>query len=179
METKISKSLLGITGEYCVAAELGKRNIYAQLTMGSQKKTDLLIFNLESNTVLKVEVKSKQGNVWPNCKGINNDNSLLVFVDFMNIQLNDRPTFYILNNSDWFKTVGGHQEAYLFKNPERSTEIKNNVLILHDEKNKYGKPYEGCSIKPSEIEIYKEDWDKVFKALDQTYSEDKNIIIQN
>ncbi|MBI9037603.1 MAG: hypothetical protein JEY97_05670 [Bacteroidales bacterium] len=56
---KIRKSILGVSGEYYVAAELGKRNIYAQLTLGNQKRTDLLIFSEENDKLLKIEVKCK------------------------------------------------------------------------------------------------------------------------
>ena len=58
---KIGKSILGITGKYYVAAELGKRNIYAQLTLGNQKRADLLIFSEENDKLLKIEVKCRQG----------------------------------------------------------------------------------------------------------------------
>ena len=43
-ESKIDKTILGVAGEYYVAAELGRRNVYAQLTLGNQKRVDLLIF---------------------------------------------------------------------------------------------------------------------------------------
>ena len=42
---KIDKSILGVAGEFAVASELCKRNIYAQLTLGNQKRVDLLVFS--------------------------------------------------------------------------------------------------------------------------------------
>ena len=100
MNTNISKemklkSLTGITGEFFVAAELGRRSIYAQVTMGNHKRTDLLVFSNTSDKYLKIEVKSKTGKIWPNCKGIDNDNSFIVFIDFENVALSDRPHYYI------------------------------------------------------------------------------------
>jgi len=35
----LSKENIGLVGEYLVAAELCKRDIYAQLTLGNHKKT--------------------------------------------------------------------------------------------------------------------------------------------
>lgn len=43
MQRKLSKELLGLAGEYAVASELCKRGMYAQLTLGSHKHTDILI----------------------------------------------------------------------------------------------------------------------------------------
>jgi len=163
---KISKSILGVTGEYYVAAELGKRNIYAQLTMGNQKRVDLLVFSEESSTVLKIEVKNKQGIEWPNCKGIYQEDSFLVFVDFKDIGEVQRPDFYILSERDWYKLIKGKEAEYKKKHPGKRTEIINNVLILIDERNKNGKSYEGWGIKTSDVEMFKEDWSKILRALE-------------
>ena len=40
---KISKEFLGLAGEYAVASELCKRGLYAQLTLGHHKSTNLKI----------------------------------------------------------------------------------------------------------------------------------------
>lgn len=158
---KINKSILGITGEYFVAAELGKRNIYAQLTLGNQKRTDLLIFTEENEKLLKIEVKCKQGNEWPNCKGIYQRDSFLVFVDFKGLGEIQRPDFYILDEGDWKALIINKEKEYNEKHPDRKTKIENNVLFLLSELNKQGKPYTGYGIKPKDIEQFKEKWDKI------------------
>lgn len=165
MSDKIEKSLLGIAGEYFVAAELARRNIYAQLTLGNQKRTDLLIFSSTTNKVLTVEVKSKQSTKWPNCKGINSEQSIIVFVDFQNIQLNQRPNFYILDNADWTSIIVKKDQEYKTKHPERRTVIKNNILYLLDELKKDGKPYAGCTINIDDIDFGKEKWEKANHKL--------------
>lgn len=162
---KISKSILGVAGEYYVAAELGKRNIYAQLTLGNQKRTDLLIFSEENDKLLKIEVKSKQGYEWPSCKGIHQKDSFIVFVDFKNINETQRPDFYILNEKDWSDLVIRKETEYNKKHPERRTLIENNVLISLDEVNKQGIPYKGCGVKPMDIEGFKENWENIIKEL--------------
>jgi len=55
---KISKETLGVAGEFAVAAELCRRNIYAQPTFGHQKRMDLLAF--AGGKMLRIEVKAKQ-----------------------------------------------------------------------------------------------------------------------
>lgn len=161
MKNRIEKSLLGVTGEYYVAAELGKRNIYAQLTLGNQKRTDLLIFSENADKLLKVEVKCKQADSWPNCKGINSKNAFIIFVDFQRLAPDERPTFYILDNEDWTLLVRKMERFYRKKHPNRRTKIEKNVLILLDEVNKNGQPYRGCGVKVMDIGNFKEAWNKI------------------
>lgn len=79
MPKELLRGTLGIAAEYAVASELCRRGIYAQLTLGHQKKTDLLVF-FESGQLARIEVKAKQGREWPNCKGISRSDTYLVFV---------------------------------------------------------------------------------------------------
>jgi len=161
----VEKALLGIAGEYLVAAELAKRNVYAQLTLGNRKRTDLLVLSDETGKMLKIEVKCKQAQEWPNCKGIYQKDSFIVFVDFKNLGEKQRPDFYILSVADWKAFVAGKERDYNLKHPERKTEINDqNVLVLLDEV-KNGKSYQGSGVKPKDIEQHKERWDKIMGAL--------------
>ena len=94
---KIEKSILGVAGEFAVAAELCRRNIYAQLTLGHQKRIDLLAL-LHDGNMLRIEVKAKQGREWPNCKGIYGDNTFIIFVDYREKAATERPDFYVLTS---------------------------------------------------------------------------------
>lgn len=68
MQAKLLKELLGLAGEYAVASELCKRGMYAQLTLGSHKHTDILI---ETETrMLRISVKTKQSHEWPSISGL-------------------------------------------------------------------------------------------------------------
>lgn len=163
-EMEISRSILGVTGEYYVAAELGKRNIYAQLTLGNQKRTDLLIFSEEHDKLLKIGVKCKQGHEWPNCKGIHQKDSFIVFVNFKELQEDARPDFYILNEQDWAEIVLRKEKEYKLKHPDRQTAVQDNVLVLLSEV-KNGKPYMGCGVNPKDLEIFNERWDKILNAI--------------
>lgn len=165
MSDTIQKSLLGISGEYSVAAELAKRNIYAQLTLGNQKRTDLLIFSEKSNKFLKVEVKCKQSVSWPNCKGINDNQSVIVFVDFQKVSLSHRPKFYVLANEDWAQLMTQKLEYY--RQRGRNVEIVNNHLVFIDQKIKNnGKNYEGCPVTLLDVNLHSERWDKIMSQLD-------------
>ncbi len=99
----IAKDTLGLAGEYAVASELCRRGVYAQLTLGNLKRTDLLVQS--DGQLLKVQVKAKQGRAWPGIKGIHGSDIVLVFVDYQHKTLMDRPDFYILNADDWKAAV--------------------------------------------------------------------------
>ena len=64
--------------------------MYAQPTFGHFKRTDLLISG-EKGTPLRIEVKGKQGDQWPNCKGIPDDKSILMLADFEGINDTQHP----------------------------------------------------------------------------------------
>jgi len=62
MTQKISKSTLGIAAEYSVAGELCRRNLYAQLTLENQKRTDILVFSEDEElTRNRSESKARPG----------------------------------------------------------------------------------------------------------------------
>ena len=165
---KISRSTLGLAAEFIVAGELGRRNIYAQPTLGLQKRTDLLIFG-ENNKLLKLEVKSKQGREWPNCKGIYGENVMLVFVDFAGKREIERPDFYILTVQDWIRFAKNE----IAKRPQKNITLdEHHVLIWHDEVNAGGKEYRGIGVRPEQIEEHKERGDKIIWVVGQIKTDD-------
>ena len=54
----LSKETLGLAAEFAVASELCRRGIYAQLTLGNRKRTDLLV-DVEYGRMLRIQVKSE------------------------------------------------------------------------------------------------------------------------
>lgn len=140
---KIDKGLIGVAAEFAVASELGRRNVYAQPTFGHLKRTDLLIFG-EKGTPLRIEVKGKQGDQWPNCKGIPDDKSVLVLVDFKGIADTQRPDFYVLTESDW-KDLANRKIAEVMKRkPEKEAYLaEDNVPVFPHELSPSGQPYRG------------------------------------
>ena len=159
----MERNKVGLAAEFAVASELFRRDIYAQLTLGHQKRTDLLIFS-ENNQLLRLEVKGKQAKDWPNCTGIFGKNVLLVLVDFAEKGEFDRPDFYVLTEKDWLDYVKMQVERLKLKG-KRITIDKRNVPVFEDEVNKYGMKYRGMGIDTSKIQNHKERWDKIAEAL--------------
>ena len=137
---KIRTGNLSLAGEYAAASELCRRGVYAQLTLGNLKRTDLLILS-EDNKLMRIEVKSKQGKSWPNCRGIYSERVVLVFVDWASKDELERPDFYILTVQDWVDTVQKDIEIQHSKRPEKVIVMDDqNVPIFTTEINKQGQP---------------------------------------
>jgi hypothetical protein len=154
---RLTKELVGLSAEYAVACELCKRNIYAQLTLGNRKRTDILIET--DKGMARIQVKGKTGPDWPRCKGIFRKNDFLVFVDFKNKSVDERSDFYILDVDDWIK---------LLEKEIRSTSYIKEGYVTIDEENvpiwKGG--LKGHNIKPKMIVEHKERWDKIKKSVE-------------
>ncbi|MEM2211090.1 MAG: hypothetical protein QXK35_04710 [Nitrososphaerales archaeon] len=58
------------------------------------------MYNPQTGEELRIEVKNKTRE-WPSIKGIIDNQTLLIFVNFENKKDNERPDFYILNTKDW------------------------------------------------------------------------------
>ena len=157
------KQMVGLAAEFAVASELCRRDIYAQLTLGHQKRTDLLIFS-EDDELLRIEVKGKQGKDWPNCKGIYGNNVVLVLVDFAKKSELERPDFYVLTVEDWLDFVEGEIAEARAKGHRVELDGRN-VPVWVDQVNAQEKPYKGMGIKPEKIQHYKEKWDKIVQAV--------------
>ncbi len=165
MTQKISKSTLGLAAEYSVAGELCRRNLYAQLTLGNQKRTDILVFS-EDEELTRIEVKAKQGREWPNCRGIYGANIFIVFVDFHLKDPTSRPDFYILSVADWRRVLRKRIAEIQERNPEKVITIDpENVAVFEEEINRHGKAYRGMGIRASDLVRYQERWDKILKAV--------------
>lgn len=162
---KLEKPILGIAGEFAVSTELCRRNIYAQPTFGNQKRVDLLAFS-PGGRLLRIEVKTKQASDWPNCRGIHDPDTYLVFVDLESRGPEERPGYYVLSSDDWHEIAQGELERYRAKHPDRRAHLTpDNVLVLPDEVGKTGKPYEGCSIRPDRLVAHRDAWHKIEHAL--------------
>lgn len=155
---EIPKEMLSLAGEFAVASELCRRGIYAQLTLGSRKRTDLLV---ETETaMLRIQVKAKQGRNWPHCKGIFGENMLLIFVDYKDKSPEQRPDFYILTSSDWESFV----RRWL------SDEISEGKVILNSQNCPIWvsqNNFEGINFSQREIIEHKERWKKIEALLNE------------
>jgi len=144
-----------MAGEYAVASEICRRNFYAQVTLGHLKRTDILVYNPENGKMIRVEVKAKQGKEWPGIKGINDNVSLLVFVDFENKKDDERPDFYIMNAEDWKDFI---QKYVIIYNDKFDKLIDGYIPQWKD-------GYKGAGVCPHQIVQHKERWDKMVRLL--------------
>jgi len=146
-----SKDILGLAAEFAVASELCRRSIYAQLTLGLRKRTDILVETEDG--MLRIQVKGKKRGEWPWCKGIYGKDIVLVFVDFEKKKENERPDFYILTEEDWKNLI--------------KKLIQTGKVELIDEKNipAWKDGYQGIRINPEMIKEHQERWDKIAKMV--------------
>ncbi|MDY0059813.1 MAG: hypothetical protein RBU45_08395 [Myxococcota bacterium] len=165
MVESIPRSTLGLAAEYAVAAELCRRGTYAQLTLGNQKRTDLLVFS-ESGGLARLEVKAKQGRDWPNCRGICGPNAFLVFVDYQHRASTERPDFYILSSQDWRDVLEKKVIEIKAAKPKKNIVINDkNIAVFMDEIRSNGRPYEGMGIRSMDIIDHREKWEKIAEAI--------------
>ena len=154
----IEKQLLSLAAEYTVAAEICRYGIYAQLTLGPRKRTDILLEN--EKAMLRIQVKAKQTPTWPNCKGICGSGIILVLVDFKDKTNTDRPDFYILTPEDWKQLVETELKEQILSKKVRLDEF--NVPVWVEQLDKKGNPYKGCSINPGQVAQHQDQWFKIF-----------------
>jgi len=153
---KLHREILSLAGEYAVASEICRRNYYAQITLGRLKRTDILVYNPETGKEIRIEVKTKQGREWPGIRGINDNQSLLIFVDYQNKKATERPDFYILNADDWHEFL----KNFVVNNINLKQLIDGYIPQWKD-------GFIGTSIRPHQIAQHKDKWDKLEKLLTQ------------
>lgn len=149
---KIPKDILGLAGEFAVASELCKRGVYAQLTLGNRKRIDLLVES--DNCMLRIQVKSKQGQKWPAVKGIAGNDIYLVFVDFRAKDLLDRPAFFILSSLDWEAFTKRELIDTGLVEKKKVTLNSDHVPTHHDKFH----DFVGMSVGPEQLTEYREKW---------------------
>lgn len=165
MSDSIARNTIGLAAEYAVASELCRRGIYAQLTFGNQKRTDILVFS-PAGKVAKIEVKSKQGSDWPNCRGISDKDAFLIFVDYQKRPLDRAPDFYILSERDWRRVLERRVADILDRDPKKKIKIMpENYSVFVDHIGANGKPYVGMGIRAAHLARYKDCWAKIEKKL--------------
>jgi hypothetical protein len=158
---KRCKESVGLAGEYAVASELCRRGHYAQLTLGSHKKTDLLVeiqSNASGDTFRRISVKAKLGNAWPKVTGIGDKGDILIFVDFRGKEDNERPDFYVLDIESWRSVVK------IKKSQHKDSKIDKKMNTLYWEPwEGNDKGWRGCEVHPEDIVNFKEQWKNVDK----------------
>ena len=154
----ISKEHLSLAGEYAVASELCKRGIYAQLTLGTRKKTDLLVDT--GTAMLRIQVKTKQVDRWT-CRGVFGKDIVLVLVDYEK-ELDQRPDFYILTPTDWENYVKWWLSDDISKG---KVVLDKEICPIWSGRKEGGRVFKGTWVFPADVAKYKGRWDKVEALL--------------
>jgi hypothetical protein len=118
------------------------------------KKIDLLVD--KGSKYLKIQVKSKQGNVWPGCKGVSDDD-ILVLVDYHKKNQLERPDYYILTAQDWLNLIHSNFSKQLETGELKITDGNIPLWVKHN--------YRGHSLPKRQVEEYKEKWEKIEKIV--------------
>lgn len=149
--------MLSLAAEYATATELCRRKFYVQLTLGNLKRTDLLLYAEQRGQLARIEVKAKQGQAWPACQGVSGKRSYLLFVDYFNKGLNERPDFYVLRARDWNDLVNRLIRRYRRRHPGQSVKLVDGRPVFPVEN---GKPWRGITVKASDILEHREKWSR-------------------
>ena len=157
---KLSKEMLGLAGEYAVASELCRRELYSQLTLGNHKRTDILVET--ATRVVRISVKAKQQKEWPAVNGPVRQDDFIVFVDFQNKNPDDKLDYYILSLNDWNQLV--EEEVARHKAKGRILKVENGIVTAPD-------GFKGVNVKVNYISTHKERWDKITAAVDAEETE--------
>ena len=147
MQKNLPKELLGLAGEYAVASELCRHPVYAQLTLGNHKQTDILVET--GNHMLRISVKAKQNREWPSVGGLHRNDDFLVLVDFQGKPLTSRPDFFILNLADWKELVQEEGQRHQGATVDELNRIR------------YPDGWNGLNIIPQKVRAALERWDKI------------------
>lgn len=112
----LSKSLIALSGEYFVAAELCRRGIVASLTLKNYPGIDIFVYNPETRKHGTVQVKTTQvhrssGYWMPDPAEIKALGTPFVFVHF---HKEDAPEFFVVTASDLVNLVKPEGAKYWY-----------------------------------------------------------------
>ena len=140
-EKKVSSILIGVAGEYFVAAELSRRGYVASITLRNTKGIDIIASNEEGNKTVNIQVKTKSAGFkdWilsKKSESITNKNMFYVFVSLG--EDTDNPDFYIVPTKDVANYVKKGHKKWL-KTPGKGGKMHKdtNIRIFGDKENKY------------------------------------------
>ncbi|MFZ0707180.1 MAG: hypothetical protein WAM71_16395 [Candidatus Korobacteraceae bacterium] len=127
----MKKELLSLAGEHRVASELCKRGIFATITPGNRKQTDIYAINDDTDRFCRIEVKTTQSSAF--LTGINQRNKAGKAPEFWVLVLftNGDERFFVLSNDEIVKLQKGEtdkwQEGYRNRHPGKEYDMRTGV----------------------------------------------------
>jgi len=122
----VDKGLIGVTGEYFVAAELSNRGYIASITLRNTKGIDILASNVDTSRYVGVQVKTTTVNKkeWTLGKKAENYFEKELFYIFVKLKAdNVKPDYHIVPSKTvaeyvkkdydkWFNTLGKNGQEH-------------------------------------------------------------------
>ncbi len=108
--------LVGVAGEYFVAAELSRRGYVASITLRNTKGVDILASNQEATRQVAIQVKTNRRDkpewmLGAKAESYHADNLFYVFVNLKGDRL--RPDFYIVPSKVVAESIHSGHKAWL------------------------------------------------------------------
>ena len=113
MTQKVSSILVGVSGEYFVAAELSRRGYIASITLRNTQGIDIVATNESGKKSVNIQLKQRArvlGGYYQSSEEVKDKNIFYVFVELNKID--ELPLFYIVPSRDVAKRVSeGHKSG--------------------------------------------------------------------
>ena len=139
--SKIPSILVGVAGEYFVAAELTRRGWIASISLRNTRGIDILVTNQDASSSVTIQCKTSQNKdkVWvlnEKSETFFSDNHFYVFVSLGN--LSERPNYYIVPSKTVADRVRESHRLWL-DTPGRAGKlhVDNKVRNFFDRENTY------------------------------------------
>lgn len=137
----LSSILVGVSGEYFVAAELSRRGYVASITLRNTRGMDVLATNADASRSVGISVKTNRGSkkAWMlNVKAETYFSPTLFYV-FVNLNgPNERPAFHVVPSKDVAQAVASSHREWLAKpNKAGSKHVDTAMRQFWDKENKY------------------------------------------
>lgn len=138
---QLESTLVGVAGEYFVAAELSLRGVIASVTLRNSRGIDIIASNADASKTVSIQVKSnKSGKAkWilsKKSESFCSNNHFYVFVALHAIGL--RPDFYIVPSSDVAEYISRSHTEWLTGTKSDGSERKNSDMrVFEDPDQKY------------------------------------------
>ena len=141
MNKKVSSALIGVAGEYFVAAELSRLGYIASITLRNTKGIDIVASNEDGNKTINIQVKTKRQGV-PDWILTNKNESIKdanMFYVFVSLKMNyEKPNYHIVPSIDVAKYVTSRHAKWM-KEPGRGGKMhkETNIRIWDDPDKNY------------------------------------------
>ena len=140
-ERKVSSILIGVAGEYFVAAELSNLGYVASVTLRNTKGIDIIATNAAGTKTINIQVKTKRSGKrkWilsEKAESLRDKNIFYVFVALKSGKI--RPDYFICPSSDVARSLKKEHEKWIATPGRDGRKHKeSSVRNWFDEKNKY------------------------------------------